>query len=116
MAAALGVLGTRPGRHVAVLGDMLELGVCTAAEHYKVGRIAAERADILLAYGENSVRMLNGALTGGMPQNVARAFTDRDRLVKVLKQLVKPGDVILFKGSRGMRMELVIEQFLEEEK
>ena len=101
---------------MAVLGDMLELGVCTAAEHYKVGRIAAEQADILLAYGENSSRVLNGAITGGMSQNAARAFTDRDRLVKVLKQLTKPGDVILFKGSRGMRMELVMEQFLAEEK
>ncbi len=116
MAAALRVLGNRPGRHVAVLGDMLELGVCTAAEHYRVGRIAAEQANILLAYGENSSRVLNGAITGGMSQNAARAFTDRDRLVKVLKQLAKPGDVILFKGSRGMRMELVMEQFLEEEK
>ena len=116
MAAALNVLGKRPGRHVAVLGDMLELGVCTQAEHYKVGRIAAERADILLAYGENSVRMLNGALTGGMSQSKARAFTDRDRLVQVLKQMAKPGDVILFKGSRGMRMELVLEAFLGAEK
>ena len=116
MAAALRVLGNKPGRHVAVLGDMLELGVCTQAEHYKIGRIAAEQADILLAYGENSVRVLNGALTGGMPQTKARAFTDRERLVAVLKQMAKPGDVILFKGSRGMRMELALEQFLEEEK
>ena len=115
MAAALQVLGNRPGRHVAVLGDMLELGVCTQAEHYKIGRIAAEKADVLLAYGPNSVRMLNGALTGGMSQNKARAFTDRDRLVAVLKQTAKPGDVILFKGSRGMRMELILEQFLHEE-
>ena len=37
-----GVLGKKPGRHIAVLGDMLELGVCTQAEHYRVGRIAAE--------------------------------------------------------------------------
>ena len=58
MAAALAVLGNKPGRHVAVLGDMLELGVCTQAEHYKVGRIAAEKADVLLSYGPNSVRML----------------------------------------------------------
>ena len=114
MAAALAVLGSKPGRHVAVLGDMLELGVCTQAEHYKVGRIAAEQADILLAYGENSVRMLNGAVTGGMSQSKARGFTDRERLVAVLKQMAKPGDVILFKGSRGMRMELVLEQFLQE--
>ena len=116
MAAALKVLGNKPGRHVAVLGDMLELGVCTQAEHYKIGRIAAEQADVLLAYGENSVRVLNGALTGGMPKTKARAFTDRERLVAVLKQMAKPGDVILFKGSRGMRMELALEQFLEEEK
>ncbi len=116
MAAALNVLGNKPGRHMAVLGDMLELGVRSPAEHYRIGRIAAEKAQILLAYGPNSVRMLNGALTGGMPPNRARAFTDRERLIQVLKSLARPGDVILFKGSRGMRMELILEGFLEEEK
>ena len=116
MAAALAVLSGRPGRHVAVLGDMLELGVSTPAEHYKLGRIAAEKADVVLAYGPNSARVLNGALTGGMSANRARAFTDKDRLTQVLKQLAKPGDVILFKGSRGMRMEQVLEGFLREEK
>lgn len=115
MAAALAVLNQKPGRHVAVLGDMLELGVCTQAEHYKLGRIAAEQADVLLAYGPNSIRVLNGARTGGMPDTKARAFTDRDRLADVLKQMVKPGDVILFKGSRGMRMELVLDRFLQKE-
>ena len=114
MAAALTVLGNRPGRHVAVLGDMLELGVCTQAEHYKVGRIAAEKADVVLAYGPNSVRTLDGAMTGGMKQTNAKAFTDRDQLVAALKQMARPGDVILFKGSRGMRMELALERFLEE--
>ena len=114
MAAALTVLGNRPGRHVAVLGDMLELGVCSDAEHYKVGRIAAEKADILLAYGPGSKRMLHGAITGGMTQARARAFTDKEKLVQVLKQLAKPGDVLLFKGSRGMRMEQVLEKFLED--
>ncbi|MBQ7341038.1 MAG: UDP-N-acetylmuramoyl-tripeptide--D-alanyl-D-alanine ligase [Oscillospiraceae bacterium] len=116
MAAALNVLGNRQGRKVAVLGDMLELGVCTASEHYKVGRIVAEKADILLAFGPNSSKMLNGAFTGGMTAANARAFTDRDMLVKVLKQMAKPGDTLLFKGSRGMRMELALEQFLQEEK
>lgn len=115
MAAALAVLNQKPGRHVAVLGDMLELGVCTQAEHYKLGRIVAEQADVLLAYGPNSVRVLNGARTGGMPDTKARAFTDRDRLADVLRQIVKPGDVILFKGSRGMRMELIVDRFLQKE-
>ena len=116
MAAALTVLGNRPGRHVAVLGDMLELGACTRAEHYKVGRIAAEKADILLAYGPNSNAMLNGAITGGMPPKFARAFTDKEKMIQVLKVLAKPGDAILFKGSRGMQMEQVLEAFLPEEK
>ena len=115
MAAALNVLGNRPGRQVAVLGDMLELGPCTRAEHYKVGRIAAEKVDLLLAYGPNSEAMLNGAQTGGMSQKFARAFTDKEKMIQVLKLLAKPGDAILFKGSRGMRMEQVLEAFLQEE-
>ena len=116
MAAALEVLSTREGRKIAVLGDMLELGSCTQAEHYKVGRIAAEKVDMLFAYGPNSRKMLKGAITGGMPDTRARAFEDREKLVDALRQHVKPGDVILFKGSRGMRMELALEQFVKEEK
>lgn len=116
MAAALNVLGNQAGRKIAVLGDMLELGVCTQAEHYRVGRIAAEKADYLLSFGPNSSRVLDGATTGGMVGGRARAFEDRSELVQALKRLAKPGDVLLFKGSRGMHMELALEQFLAEEK
>ena len=115
MAAALAVLGNKPGRHVAVLGDMLELGVCTQAEHYRVGRIAAEKAELILAYGPNSSRIINGAITGGVPDAKAKAFEDRNEIVTAMKRMVKPGDVILVKGSRGMHMELILEQFLKEE-
>ena len=113
MNAALTVLGNRTGRRVAVLGDMLELGVCSDAEHYKIGRVAAKNADILLAYGPSSERMLYGAITGGMSQNNARAFTDKEKMTQALLQMVRPGDTLLFKGSRGMRMEQVLEKFLE---
>ncbi len=113
MAAALAVLGNRTGRKVAVLGDMLELGVTTPAEHYKVGRMAAEQADILLSYGPNSHKMRSGAVTGGMNGNFAKAFTDREKLANILCQMAKPGDTILFKGSRGMHMELVLDIFLK---
>ena len=116
MAAALRVLGSKPNRRVAVLGDMLELGDCAPAEHYKVGRTAAENADLVFAYGPNSIRVLNGCITGGMQETQARAFTDRDRLVAVLKQVIRPGDVILIKGSRGMHMELVLEKLFAQEK
>ena len=112
MAAALAVLGSRPGRKIAVLGDMLELGVTTPAEHYKVGRIAAEHADVLLSYGPNSHKMRSGAVTGGMHANYAKAFTEQGKLANILCQMAKPGDTILFKGSRGMHMETVLDMFL----
>jgi UDP-N-acetylmuramoyl-tripeptide--D-alanyl-D-alanine ligase len=116
MAAALAVLGNRPGRRVAVLGDMLELGPCTRAEHYKVGRIAAENADVVLAYGPNSIATHDGARTGGMSTAKVRYFEDKEKMIQTLKVMAKPGDTLLFKGSRGMRMEQVLEAFLQEEK
>ena len=116
MAAALGVLGNRHGRRIAVLGDMLELGDCAQAEHYKVGRIAAEKADMVFAYGPHAGRVIDGTLTGGMPETMGRAFTDREELVKALKRATKPGDIILFKASHGMHLELVLDAFLQKEK
>ena len=116
MAAALGVLGNRPGRRIAVLGDMLELGDCAQAEHYRVGRIAAEKADMVFAYGPYAGRVIDGTITGGMPDTMGRAFEDREELVKALKRAAKPGDVLLFKASRGMHLELVLEEFLKKEK
>ena len=115
MAAALTVLGNRQGRRIAILGDMLELGMCAAAEHYRVGRIAAEKADIVFAYGPNSARVVSGALTGGMPNARTDAFEDMDELVAALKRVVKPGDVLLFKGSPGMHMELALEKLITKE-
>ena len=114
MAAALAVLGNRSGRRVAVLGDMLELGVCTPAEHYRVGRIAAEKADMVLAYGPNGSRVISGALTGGMPASMARSYEDRQEVVAAMKRMIRAGDTILVKGSRGMRMELILDEFLKE--
>ena len=116
MAAALAVLGKKEGRKVAVLGDMLELGDCAWAEQYRIGRIAAENAELIFAYGPNADRVIKGAITGGMAQTKARSFDTHDALVQCLKFMAKPGDVLLFKGSRGMHMEKVLEKFLEEEK
>ena len=115
MAAALAVLKNKTGRRIAVLGDMLELGVCTQAEHYRVGRLAAESADMLFAYGPNSSRMLNGAITGGMADTRVSAYEDREKLVAALKQVAKPGDILLFKGSRGMQMDVTLDMFLRKD-
>lgn len=115
MAAALNVLGNRPGRHIAVLGDMLELGDCAQAEHYRIGRIAAEKADMVFAFGPHAGRVLDGTITGGMPETMGRAFESREELAAALRRAAKPGDVILFKGSHGMHLEKVLEAFLKEE-
>ena len=116
MAAALAVLGRKEGRRIAVLGDMLELGDCTAAEHYRIGRIAAEVAQMLFTYGPEAERIVGGAITGGMPQTKALHFDSHEALAASLKQHAKPGDVFLFKGSHGMHMERALEAFLKEEK
>ena len=115
MAAALRVLGKKPGRRVAVLGDMLELGKSSQPEHYRVGRIAAENAQLVLAYGSHAGHVISGALTGGMLPTKAMAFTDRDQLVSTLRRVAKPGDVMLFKGSHGMHMEVALDKFLSED-
>ena len=113
MAAALGVLGNRSGRRIAVLGDMLELGDCAPAEHYKIGRIAAEKADMVFVYGPHANRVMDGTITGGMPENMAWSFEDRSEMAKALQRHAKPGDVLLFKASHGMHLELVLEEFLK---
>lgn len=108
MAASLAVLGARPGRHIAVLGDMLELGDCAPEEHRKVGRIAAENAELVLAYGPNSRYVAEGAGNG-------LCFDSREEMAKTLKDLAREGDTLLFKASRGMRLELVLDAFLNTE-
>ena len=117
MQAALEVLGNyhTEGRHIAVLGDMLELGGRSSAEHYRIGRLAAEKADMLFTYGHHSLRTVTGAITGGMPPKCAEHFDTHEDLAHVLKTRAAEGDVLLFKGSRGMKMERALHLFLDDE-
>lgn len=117
MDAALQVLAERKteGRRIAVLGDMLELGACSQAEHYRIGRLAAARADKIFAYGQNSARVVSGAVTGGMDKTRAISCQTHEELAQKLREFAEPGDTILFKGSRGMKMEHVLQLFLQEE-
>lgn len=115
MAAALEVLASHSckGRRIAVLGDMMELGCVSSAEHYRIGRLTAEKKiDMVLAYGANASRVIAGAITGGVPHQNVCCYDDQDQLVHDLRARVQPGDVLLFKGSRGMKMERALKQFL----
>lgn len=118
MEAALQVLADTPtqGRRIAVLGDMLELGVCSPAEHYRIGRLAAQTANALFTYGKMAGRYISGAVTGGMNQKRVTTYKTHEELADALKRFAKPGDVLLFKGSRGMRMEQALEMFFQQEK
>ena len=117
MEAALCVLAERPckGRRIAVLGDMLELGSGAMAHHYRIGRLAAQKVDLIFAYGVNATRVVTGAVTGGMKPGMAMFYDDQDQLIHELKAKAKPGDTLLFKGSRGMKMERVLALFLSDE-
>lgn len=117
MEAALSVLGQRScnGRKIAVLGDMLELGNSSMAEHYKVGRLAAMHADMLFAFGNHAQRMVVGAVTGGMPANRVTHCESHEQMAKQVRGIARNGDVLLFKGSRGMKMEYVLKLVLDAE-
>lgn len=118
MEAALQVLSSTQtqGRRIAVLGDMLELGVCSQAEHYRIGRLAAKMTDAVFTYGKMGDRYSSGAVTGGMDQKRVTSYKTHEDLADALKRFAKPGDVLLFKGSRGMRMEQALELFFTKEK
>ena len=116
MEAALRVLGSMPGaRHIAVLGGMGELGNYAPEGHRRAGRAAAKYADRIFAYGANTEYLREGALEGGMaPQDVA-CFDTHEALAEALRREARPGDALLFKGSRAMKMENVLKRFLGEE-
>ena len=104
--AALCRLGAEPGRHIAILEGMPDLGPRNQAEHYRVGRIAAENAEILLAWGLNGRRMVMGAITGGIAEQKSMTFDDLHALSATLHRMTKPGDTVLFVGSLERFKEL----------
>ncbi|MEU5154003.1 UDP-N-acetylmuramoyl-tripeptide--D-alanyl-D-alanine ligase [Glycomyces sp. NPDC021274] len=97
------------GRRIAVLGDMAELGDASAAEHRAVGRYAAERADMVIAVGEASRPIAEGA--GGD----AVALRDNASAIARLRGLLAPGDVVLVKASREARLDEVADAVAAEE-
>ena len=95
------------GRRIAVLGDMLELGHSANELHQQMGHVAAQRADWLLTYGSLAQKIAEGAKEAGMADRQIFSASDHDELVEHLLDILKPGDRVLIKGSRGMRMEKV---------
>ena len=110
MAAALEALADRhvAGARIAVLGEMLELGAAAADLHREVGRAAARFGVAhLFTYGPHGADMAAGATEAGVPH--AEALDDHGAIAAAVCRVAVPGDALLVKGSRGVRMETVIE-------
>ncbi len=108
---ALDVLCNAAGksRKVAVLADMLEMGPYAESLHYAVGEYAGKSGvDCLLTVGEDAVHMQRGAEENGVKQT--HYFNNNDELAEGLIDLIKKGDFVLLKGSRGMHLEEVVEK------
>lgn len=100
----------RAGRLVAIVGDMLELGKNTKRCHHEVGVIAAKyKVDKLFAFGDHAADIATGAAESGLNSGKVGTYRDMEELKKDVLGYVKTGDIILVKGSRGMKMERVVD-------
>ncbi len=99
-------------RHIAVIGDMLELGSYSETAHREVGSFAAEKnIDMLFTYGKEAEFSADSAKKGGL-RNVF-TFNDKEMLANDILSVIEKDDVVSFKASRGMRLEEVIKMIYE---
>lgn len=102
-----------PGRKIAVLGDMLELGKHTIEAHQAAGDMVGDIADILVCVGARAKFIAESAANQMDRANIHTFDTSDDAKLKV-QELLQPGDIVLVKGSQGMRMEKVVEEIMAE--
>lgn len=118
---ALSVLRELPAkRRVAVLGDMLELGKYAVQAHQAIGDLAGQFADVLICVGARAKFIADSARRslgeGGLGSVEGRLYTfeTADMAKNKVQELIKGGDLILVKGSQGMRMERIVEEIMAE--
>jgi UDP-N-acetylmuramoyl-tripeptide--D-alanyl-D-alanine ligase len=107
MHAALELLASLPGRHVAVLGEMRELGDADEQGHLEVGETASGLVDRLIVVGREASGIAAGAASLG---DRVTLVPDREAAVAVLLKELRPGDAVLVKASRGVALEWVVER------
>jgi len=114
MEAALETLiSLRSGRKaIAVLGDMLELGTVAVDAHRAIGATAARLGvDLVITLGTLAKQVGAGAIDAGMPKDRVFEAGSQAEAADLLTKLSQPGDAVLIKGSRGMKMEKILEAF-----
>lgn len=112
---ALSSLALAPGkRRIAVLGDMLELGRYSTDEHAHVGKRAATHADVVVGVGARAESITQAARVAGKGEREALHFNDSYEAADALRDMLRPGDVVLIKGSQGMRMERIVKELIKD--
>jgi UDP-N-acetylmuramoyl-tripeptide--D-alanyl-D-alanine ligase len=109
MTAALDLLAGLPGRRVAVLGEMLELGDASASGHHDVGVAAAATVDLLVTVGGGAKGIAAGAREAGLVPSRILETRDRDAALDVLTRHLRDGDVVLVKASRGIELDRIVD-------
>jgi UDP-N-acetylmuramoyl-tripeptide--D-alanyl-D-alanine ligase len=111
--AALTLLSEMPSerQHVAVLGDMRELGQYSADQHRQVGAAAAALADVVVTVGEEALLIAEGARSAGLAPDRVFATTSPAEAVDFLRGRLRAGDYLLVKGSRAMGLEAIVREF-----
>ncbi len=105
--------GRPHGRKIAILGDMLELGRYSVAEHARIGALAGAVVDELVTVGVRARGIIDGARSAGMPDERMHACTDARSAALHLFPLLGEGDVVLVKGSQSnIRLERAVELLL----
>lgn len=99
-------------RCIAVLGDMLELGRYSMEEHSRIGTVAAETVDIVIGVGLRARAIADAAREAGKGEHEVFHFDDSHSAAAALPDIIRPGDIILIKGSQGVRTERITEVLL----
>lgn len=108
--ASLSLVKTK--RRIAVIGDMLELGRYSVEEHERIGRLAAEKADIVIGVGPRAKKLADAALEKHKNKNRAFHYEDAFTAAEKLRTFLQPRDVVLIKASQGIRAERIVEALL----
>ncbi|MBQ3273852.1 MAG: UDP-N-acetylmuramoyl-tripeptide--D-alanyl-D-alanine ligase [Christensenellaceae bacterium] len=113
MKSSIDALSLAQGRKVCILGDMLELGDSSRVKHLSVGRYASDKdIDLIIAVGRQAEAIAEGSSENG---SETAYFEDQESLIEKIGYLIKEGDTVLVKASRGMHLEKTVERLLSED-